>query len=50
MQKMIKFLIPCIVCVTEFEAYNIGVFLNEFLKIITLWQDEKVWEKVIKLN
>jgi THO complex subunit 2 len=46
MQKLIKFFLPCILCVTEFEAQNIGFFLNEFLKSIKGWQDEKVWEEV----
>ncbi len=43
MQKMIKFILPSILCVSEFEAQNIGIFLLEFLKIVNYWQDEKVW-------
>lgn len=46
MLKLIKFLLPCILCVTEFEAQNIGTFLLEFLKEVKYWQDEKVWEEV----
>lgn len=46
MQKMIKFILPTILCVTEFEAQNIGLFLLEFLKVVNSWQDEKTWEEV----
>ncbi len=46
MQKFIKFLLPCIVTVTEFEALNIGYFLLEFLKVVKYWQDEKIWNDV----
>lgn len=46
MQKFIKFLIPSILTVTEFEALNIGYFLLEFLKVVKYWQDEKVWNEV----
>ena len=46
MQKIIKFILPSILCVTEFEAQNIGIFLLEFLKVVSYWQDEKVWEEV----
>jgi THO complex subunit 2 len=49
-QKFIKFLLPCIVTVTEFEALNIGYFLLEFLKIVKHWQDEKVWQEVIEFK
>jgi len=46
MQKFIKFLLPCVVTVTEFEALNIGYFLLEFLKVVKYWQDEKIWNEV----
>jgi hypothetical protein len=46
MQKFIKFLLPCVLTVTEFEALNIGYFLLEFLKIVKYWQDEKIWNQV----
>ena len=46
MQKFIKFLLPCVLTVTEFEALNIGYFLLEFLKVVKYWQDEKIWNQV----
>jgi hypothetical protein len=46
MQKMIKFLLPCVLCLTEFEAQNLGVFLLEFLKEVRIWQDESIWKNV----
>jgi hypothetical protein len=36
--------------VTEYEAQNIGIFLNEFLKSVSNWLEEKVWEKECKNN
>lgn len=47
MQKMIKFILPTILCVSEAEANNIGIFLLEFLRIVSYWQDDKVWAEVI---
>jgi hypothetical protein len=46
MQKIVKSLMPCIFCLTEYEAQNMAVFLLEFLKVIKYWQDETVWENV----
>lgn len=46
LKKKIKIIIPCIICVTEYEAQNIGIFLNEFLKTVSNWLEEKVWDKV----
>jgi len=46
MQKFIKFLLPCVLTVTEFEALNIGYFLLEFLKVVKYWQDERIWNEV----
>ncbi len=46
MQKLVKFLIPCMICLSESEAQNLGVFLLELLKQIKIWQDETVWENV----
>lgn len=47
MQKIVKFLLPCILCLTEYESQNLGVFLLEFLKVVKYWQDDGVWENVI---
>jgi hypothetical protein len=50
MQKLVKFLIPCMICLSESEAQNLGVFLLELLKQIKIWQDETVWETVFLNN
>lgn len=50
MQKIIKFLLPCVLTVTEFEALNIGYFFLEFLKVVKFWQDEKIWNQVKTIN
>jgi cell division protein FtsB len=46
MQKIVKFLLPCILCLTEYESQNLGVFLLEFLKVVKYWQEDAVWENV----
>jgi len=45
-QRMIKYLLPCIFCLTEFESQNLGIFLLEFLKEVKIWQDEAIWKNV----
>jgi len=47
MRKMIIFIVPCILCVTEFEANNIAIFLLDILRTVKYWQDDTVWEDVI---
>ena len=49
-QKISKYILPCILCVTEHEAGNIGLFLNEFLKTLKSWQEEKYWNDNCKTN
>lgn len=49
-QKLSKFILPCILCITEHEAGNIGLFLNEFLKTIKSWQEEEFWNQHCKNN
>ena len=49
-QKISKYILPCILCVTEHEAGNIGLFLNEFLKTLKSWQEEKYWDDNCKTN
>ena len=50
LNKIPKFLLKVIICVTESEAENIGLFLNSFLNDIQSYQDEKFWEKNCKNN
>ena len=50
LNKIPKFLLKAIICVTESEAENIGLFLNSFLNDIQSYQDEKFWEKNCKNN
>ena len=46
LQKVIKFIVPCILCVTEFEAHNIAIFLLEILRVVKYWQEDNIWEEV----
>ena len=50
LNKIPKYLLKLIICVTESEAENIGLFLNSFLNEIQNYQDEKFWEKNCKNN
>ena len=50
LNKIPKYLLKLILCVTESEAENIGLFLNSFLYEIQNYQDEKFWEKNCKNN
>ena len=50
MIKIPKFLQKAIICVTESEAENIGLFLNAFLNMIQNYQEEKFWEEKCKKN
>ena len=50
MNKIPKFLLKVIICVTESEAENIGLFLNAFLNMIQNYQEEKIWEEKCKKN
>ena len=50
MNKIPKFLLKIIICVTESEAENIGIFLNAFLNMIQNYQEEKTWEEKCKKN
>ena len=50
MMKIPKFLLKAILCVTECEAENIGLFLNSFLKDIQDYQKQDFWEKNCKNN
>ena len=50
MNKIPKFLLKVIICVTESEAENIGLFLNAFLQMIQNYQNEKFWEEKCKQN
>ena len=48
--KITKFLLPSILCVTEYEGGNIGIFLNEFLKTIKSYLEPKFWDENCKNN
>ena len=50
MNKIPKFLLKVIICVTESEAENIGLFLNSFLNMLQNYQEEKLWEEKCKNN
>jgi len=50
MNKIPKFLLKEILCVTECEAENIGVFLNSFLNDIKSFQTDQFWDKNCKHN
>ena len=50
MNKIPRFLLKAIICVTESEAENIGLFLNSFLNAIQNYQEEKFWEEKCKKN
>jgi hypothetical protein len=50
MNKIPKFLLKVIICVTESEAENIGLFLNSFLNMLQNYQEEKFWEEKCKNN
>ena len=50
MNKIPKFLLKEILCVTECEAENIGIFLNSFLNDIKSFQTEQFWDKNCKHN
>ena len=50
MNKIPKFLLKEILCVTECEAENIGIFLNSFLNDIKSFQNEQFWDKNCKHN
>ena len=50
MNKIPKFLLKIIICVTESEAENIGLFLNAFLNMLQNYQEEKYWEEKCKNN
>ena len=50
MNKIPKFLLKVIICVTESEAENIGLFLNSFLNMLQNYQEEKFWEEKCKSN
>ena len=50
MNKIPRFLLKAIICVTESEAENIGLFLNSFLNVIQNYQEEKFWEEKCKKN
>ena len=50
MNKIPKYLLKIIICVTESEAENIGLFLNSFLNMLQNYQEEKFWEEKCKNN
>ena len=50
MNKIPKFLLKEILCVTECEAENIGIFLNSFLNDIKSFQSDQFWDKNCKHN
>ena len=50
MNKIPKYLLKAILCVTEIEAGNIGLFLNSFLTDIQNFQDEEFWKNNCKDN
>ena len=50
MNKIPKYLLKVIICVTESEAENIGLFLNSFLNMLQNYQEEKFWEEKCKNN
>jgi len=50
MNKIPKFLLKVIICVTESEAENIGLFLNAFLNMLQNYQENKYWEEKCKNN
>ena len=50
MHKIPKYLLKAIICITECEAENIGLFLNSFLNTIKNYQEEKFWEEKCKKN
>ena len=49
-QKLYKYILPSILCVTEHEAENIGIFLNELLKTSNTWHEESYWNENCKDN
>ena len=50
MNKIPKYLLKIIICITESEAENVGLFLNAFLNMIQSYQEEKTWEEKCKKN
>ena len=50
MNKIPKYLLKIIICITESEAENVGLFLNAFLNMIQNYQEEKFWEENCKNN
>ena len=50
LNKIPKYLLKAILCVTECEAENIGLFLNSFLTDIQNFQNDDFWEQNCKKN
>lgn len=44
MQKITKMVIPSLVCLSEYEVENLGVFLYELFNQINKWSEEKCFE------
>ena len=50
LNKIPKFLLKALLCITESEAENIGIFLNSFLNNIQNYQNLDFWDKNCKNN
>eukprot|EP00345_Euplotes_harpa_P009732 CAMPEP_0168351396 /NCGR_PEP_ID=MMETSP0213-20121227/21837_1 /TAXON_ID=151035 /ORGANISM="Euplotes harpa, Strain FSP1.4" /LENGTH=187 /DNA_ID=CAMNT_0008362221 /DNA_START=80 /DNA_END=643 /DNA_ORIENTATION=+ len=42
---LLKEILPCILCCTEKESHNFGIFFLELFKILKHWQNKTNWEK-----
>lgn len=43
--NLLKEILPCILCCTEKESHNLGIFLLELFKTLKHWQIKSNWEK-----
>lgn len=42
---ILKEVLPCILCCTEKESHNFGIFFLELFKTLKHWQIKENWEK-----
>lgn len=42
---VLKEVLPCILCCTEKESHNLGIFFLELFKTLKHWQNKNNWEK-----
>lgn len=42
---LLKEILPCILCCTEKESHNLGIFFLELFKTLKRWQNKSHWEK-----